>query len=164
MSGSANEDPYLHLENLNEIVDTIKINGVSRDAICLKLFPFSLRDRAKRWLQGLDRNSINSWEELATVFLQKNFPPSKTSQLKIEIAQFKQFDPENLYETWERFKELLKRCPQHGFTDRDKVQIFYNRLNGPTRTNLDAAAGGAMLLLGPIQATDLIKTIAMNTY
>ena len=99
-----------------------------------------------------------------TVFLQKNFPPSKTSQLKIEIAQFKQFDPENLYETWERFKELLKRCSQHGFTDRDKVQIFYNGLNGPTRTNLDAAAGGAMLMLGPIQATDLIETMAMNTY
>ena len=68
-SGSVNEDPYLHLENLNEIADTIKINGVSQDAICLKLFPFSLRDRAKRWLQGLDRNSINSWEELATIFL-----------------------------------------------------------------------------------------------
>ena len=49
-SGLANEDPYLHLENLNKIADTIKINGVSRDAICLKLFPFSLKDRAKRWL------------------------------------------------------------------------------------------------------------------
>ena len=47
-SGLYNEDPYLHLENLNEIADTIKINGVSRDAICLKLFPFSLKDRAKR--------------------------------------------------------------------------------------------------------------------
>ena len=47
-SGLHNEDPYLHLENLNEIADTIKINGVSRDAICLKLFPFSLKDRAKR--------------------------------------------------------------------------------------------------------------------
>ena len=88
-SGSVNQDPYLYLENLNDIADTIKINGVSRDAICLKLFSFSLRDRAKRWLQGLDRNNINSWEELATAFLQKIFPPSKTSQLKIEIAQFK---------------------------------------------------------------------------
>ena len=163
-SGAINEDPYLHLESLNEIADTIKINGVSRDAICLKLFPFSLRDRAKRWLQGLDRNSVNSWEELATIFLQKFFPPSKTSQLKIEIAQFKQFDLENLYETWERFKEMLKRCPQHGFTEGDKVQIFYNGLNGPTRTYLDAAAGGAMLMLGPLQATDLIETMAMNTY
>ena len=69
-----------------------------------------------------------------------------------------------MYETWERLKELLKRCPQHGFTDRDKVQIFYNGLNGPTRTNLDAAIGGAMLLLGLIQATNLIETMAMNTY
>ena len=49
--------------------------------------------------------------ELATIFLQNFFPPFKTSQLKIEIAQFKQFDPKNLYETRERFKELLKRCP-----------------------------------------------------
>ena len=102
--------------------------------------------------------------ELATVFLQKFFPPSKTSQLKIKIAQFKQFDLENLYQTWERFKELLKRCPQHGFTDRDKVQIFYNGLNGPTRTNHDAAVGGEILLLDLIQATDLIETMAVNTY
>ena len=120
-SGLYNEDPYLHLENLNEIADTIKINGVSRDAICLKLFPFSLKDRAKRQLQGLARNSVNSWEELATAFLQKFFPPSKTSQLKLEIAQYKQFEFENLYETWERFKELLKQCPQHGYSDEDKV-------------------------------------------
>ena len=37
-------------------------------------------------------------------------------------------------------------------------------MNGPTRTNLDAATRGAMLLLGLTQVTDLIETMAMNTY
>lgn len=45
--GNPLEDPNLHIGNFLQLCDTIKVNGVSDDAIQLRLFPFSLRDKAK---------------------------------------------------------------------------------------------------------------------
>ena len=73
----------------------MKMNDVIEDVIRMWLFPFSLRDKARGWLPS---GSINTWEELAQRFLSKFFPPSKTSKLKGEIAQFRQLDFETLYE------------------------------------------------------------------
>ena len=45
--GLAHEDPNAHILNVLEVCDTVKYNGVSDDAIRLRLFPFSLKDKAK---------------------------------------------------------------------------------------------------------------------
>ncbi|KAJ9136066.1 hypothetical protein P3X46_033180 [Hevea brasiliensis] len=45
--GSPSESPHVHLAHFLEIRDMLKINGVSDDAIRLRLFPFSLKDRAR---------------------------------------------------------------------------------------------------------------------
>jgi len=42
--------PHIHLRNFLAKYDTIKLNGVSADAVRLRLFPFSLTDRANDWL------------------------------------------------------------------------------------------------------------------
>ncbi|KMS93844.1 hypothetical protein BVRB_027390 [Beta vulgaris subsp. vulgaris] len=47
-AGLPNECPVSHIASFLEKCDTVKINNVSEDAIRLRLFPFSLRDRAKR--------------------------------------------------------------------------------------------------------------------
>jgi len=44
------EDPSLHLSIFLEVCDTLKLNGVSIDAICLRPFLFSLKDKARAWL------------------------------------------------------------------------------------------------------------------
>ncbi|KAF7821315.1 hypothetical protein G2W53_026770 [Senna tora] len=69
--GSPIEDPNNHILNFLEICDTFKHNGVSDDAIRLRLFPFSLRDKTKVWLQSLPEGSISTWEELHNNFLLK---------------------------------------------------------------------------------------------
>ncbi|KAF7832384.1 uncharacterized protein G2W53_014717 [Senna tora] len=139
--GSPIEDPNNHILNFLEIYDTFKHNGVSDDAIRLRLFPFSLRDKAKFWLQSLPEGSISTWEELAQQFLTKYFPPGKTAKMRNDITSFVLLDNESLYEAWERFKELLRKCPHHGLPKWLQVQTFYNGLSSEIRTSIDAAAG-----------------------
>ena len=63
------EDPNLHILNFLEVCDLVKYNGVSDDAICLWLFPFSLKDKAKHWLTTEPPDSITTWDELVEKFL-----------------------------------------------------------------------------------------------
>ncbi|GJZ26319.1 hypothetical protein Tco_0570572 [Tanacetum coccineum] len=55
-----------------------------------------------------------------------------------EINNFQQESDESLFRAWERFKELLIKCPQHYLTDMQKVILFYNELDVPTRQILDS--------------------------
>ncbi|MBN8152395.1 retrotransposon gag domain-containing protein, partial [Vibrio vulnificus] len=79
-------------------------------------------NKAKQWLHSLPRGSITSWDQLAGKFLQRYFPPAKTAKLKNDISAFVQQDSEPLCDTWERFKELLRRCPHHGLPTWLQVQ------------------------------------------
>jgi len=75
--GAVLEDPHSHMENFVAICDTLKINGISDDAIRLRLFSFSLRYKAKSWLRTQPQGSISTWEYMATKFVTKYFSLSK---------------------------------------------------------------------------------------
>ncbi|XP_073138626.1 uncharacterized protein [Henckelia pumila] len=160
---SAAEDPKQHLRIFLEIADTVKIHGVAEDTIRLRLFPFSLRDNARSWIQSLPLGNI-TWEDMASKFLTKYFPPTKSAQLKIEITTFHQQDSEQLYEAWEHYKELLRRCPTHNFKDWKKIELFYNGLNGPTRMSVSAAARGSVFSKYSKEAYDILEQMTINSY
>ncbi|GJT44792.1 hypothetical protein Tco_0953507 [Tanacetum coccineum] len=55
-----------------------------------------------------------------------------------EVTQDQQEPDESLFRAWERFKELVMKCPQHYLTDMQEVILFYNGLDVPTRKILDS--------------------------
>ena len=57
-AGLQGEDPYAHILTFLNVCATFKINGVMDDAIRLRLFPFSVRDKAQLWLTSLTSESI----------------------------------------------------------------------------------------------------------
>ena len=111
---AANNFEIKHITNFMELCEMFKFNDVIDDAVCLRLFPFSLRDGAKSWLNSLPANSITTWEELYQKFLNKFFPFKKQAKLRNEIVTFAQYDGKTLYELWGCFKELLRQFSQYG--------------------------------------------------
>lgn len=146
------------------ICETIKINGVTDEAIRLRLFQFSLKDKARAWLFSLPANSIQTWDQLLNVFIAKYFPPSKTSRFRNLITNFEQRDGETLCEAWDRYKDMLRCCPHHGLERWLIVQTFYNGLNPTDRLSIDASAGGAIMNKEPDEAYNLIEEIAINQH
>ena len=152
----------MHLTNFIEVCDTIKYNGVTEEALRMRLFPLSRGDRAKHWLTSQPPNSITSWKDLMQKFLTKFFPPAKIAHLVQEINTFRQLEGENLDEAWERFHELLRRCLHHRLTRWMQVHTFYNGLRDVNRTMIDASAGRALMKKTTDQAYEILENAAIN--
>ncbi|GJU72179.1 hypothetical protein Tco_1263584, partial [Tanacetum coccineum] len=115
-SGSNHQDANKHIEKVLEIVDLFHIPNITIDQVMLRAFHMSLTRVASRWLRNKPSGSITTWEDLKIKFLSKYCPPAYTAKKMEEINNFQQEPDENLYQAWERFKELLMKCPQHYLT------------------------------------------------
>jgi hypothetical protein len=85
--GKAHEDASAHLQHFLVICSTFTIKGVTRDAILLRLFPFSLLGKAKQWFY-INKESHTTWDHCSTAFLAKFFPIGKTNALREKFASF----------------------------------------------------------------------------
>ena len=140
--GLQDEDPNTHITNFLKVYDTFMINRAIDDAIKLRLFPFLLRNWTKQWLNSLSKRSITVWNQMVEKFLY--FALVKTTKMRNDISSYTQMESKTLYDTWERFKDLLRRCPYHGFLTWLQVQTFYNGLNHATTQMIDTAVGGTL--------------------
>ncbi|GKD23481.1 reverse transcriptase domain-containing protein [Tanacetum coccineum] len=141
---------------MEELLQAPTEGNVPNDVIKLMMFPYSLERVAKTWYEKEPPNSILTWEDLVTKFVNQFFPPSKTTHLKNEISRFTQKFKETFSEAWERFKELLRACPHNGFTELTQVDTFYNGLNENEQDSLNAAAGGNLLSKTTREALNII--------
>ncbi|GJT41317.1 reverse transcriptase domain-containing protein [Tanacetum coccineum] len=96
--GLPGDDANKHLDKFLTITWSMKQNGVTDDALRLYLFPYSLTHHATAWFDRLPKNSILTFQEMATKFLSKYFPPSMVTKLRNKISNFRQLLDESLFE------------------------------------------------------------------
>ncbi|XP_050220298.1 uncharacterized protein LOC126670577 [Mercurialis annua] len=154
-------DPNEHIAKFLGVLNTFKLHGITADQIKLRMFPFSLREKASIWLHSLSNESIHNWRELAQAFLNKYFPHGKTTKLTKDILEFVQFEGESLHEAWERFKDLQRSVPHHRLNREHVIQIFYDGTNVTTRETIDASSGGSLMQKTYEEALDLVEKLAI---
>nr|GFC95350.1 hypothetical protein [Tanacetum cinerariifolium] len=64
----------------------------------------------------------------------------------------------------ERFKEMLRACPHHGFTELAQIDTFYNGLNDNDQDSLNVMAGGNLLSNTTREALQIIENKSKVRY
>nr|GEZ88343.1 hypothetical protein [Tanacetum cinerariifolium] len=128
------QDPHNHLRFFNKVTSTFRHPEVPNTTVKLLLFPFSLEGEARIWLDKEPPRSILTWEDLT------------------------------FNEAWERFKDLLRQCPHHGFSELHQLDTFYNSLNPNDQDALDSAAGGNFLDKIPRECLSIIESKSKVRY
>ncbi|GJU58941.1 reverse transcriptase domain-containing protein [Tanacetum coccineum] len=142
----------------------MKFPNVPSTSVKLMLFPFSLEGAARIWLDKEPPQSILTWDDLVSKFINKFFPPSKTTNLRNEITRFQQRFDESFYEAWDRFNDLLRACPHHGFSELHQLDTFYNALNTNDQDSLNSAAGGPQRKAPVREKDDLLASKFMEIF
>nr|GEV50208.1 hypothetical protein [Tanacetum cinerariifolium] len=155
--GFERDNPHTHIGNFKRITATLKYRDVPNDAIKLMLFPYSLEGAARVWYEKEPPNSILTWDDLVNKFVNQFFPPSKTTHLINKISQFIQRFEETFEEAWDHFKEMLRACPHHGFSELTQIDTIYNGLTEQDQDSLNAAAGGNLLNKTTREALNIIE-------
>nr|GEV87392.1 reverse transcriptase domain-containing protein [Tanacetum cinerariifolium] len=160
--GLPGDDANKHLDKFLHVTQSIKVNGVTDDTLRLYLFPHSLTHHAIAWFDRLPRNSINTFEQMAKMFLEKYFPPFMVTKLKNEITNFRQHPDEPLFKAWERYNLSIDRYPNHNMLPVTQIDTFYNGLTLRHRDTINAAAEGTFMKRRPEECYDLIENMTVH--
>ncbi|GJU40342.1 reverse transcriptase domain-containing protein [Tanacetum coccineum] len=112
-----------------------------------------------RWINRLSSGLATTWDLFEKAFIGQYCPPLKTAKKLKEIRNFKQEVDEPLYRAWERYIDLLYRCPQHDLNNQQRVHIFYTGLYIPTRIMLDLKE-----FISLMTQTQALKSIQVMAY
>ena len=85
--GKPSEDPYRHVDELSQVCEINHLQNVPADTMKMKLFPATLRDRAKDWFLKLGKE-FTSWTEMEEEFLRKYYSVGKTTSVRKAIREF----------------------------------------------------------------------------
>lgn len=160
--GLALEDPLDHLDRFDKYCGLSKTNGVSEDAFKLRLFPFSLGDKAHTWEKNISSDTITTWDECKKAFLNKFFSATRTANLRNQISGFQQRGLEGFLDAWERFRSYLSQCPHHGFNNESLLSTFYRGVLPKFKSQLDTASNGNFLGRTVEDALELLENMTQS--
>ncbi|CAA7400123.1 unnamed protein product [Spirodela intermedia] len=79
------------------------------------------------------------------------------------IWSFSQRPGETLHETWEKFKDLLRKCPHHAIPKWQLNRIFYDGLLEQQRNIVDSICGGAFIEKTPDEIYSLYENLSESS-
>nr|GEW39343.1 reverse transcriptase domain-containing protein [Tanacetum cinerariifolium] len=110
------------------------------------------------------KRGLLTLDDLVSKFINQFFPLSKTTNLHNEITNFQQRFDESFSEAWDRFKDLLRACPHHGFLELHQLDTFYNALKSKDQDSLNSTAGGNFLDKMPHECLAIIESKSKVCY
>ncbi|KAI3701136.1 hypothetical protein L2E82_45781 [Cichorium intybus] len=125
-----------------------------------RLFPFTLKDKAKYWFTSLPLNSITTWDQLKAKFLQEFYPASKTTEVRRVIQDFQQKPGEAFHEAFDRLKELLRSCPHHEIPRWQLVKLFFERVSETHQAMINASSSGTFMWQDPEEAWQFLEQLS----
>nr|GEV77314.1 hypothetical protein [Tanacetum cinerariifolium] len=99
--------PHKHIHEFLRICNMFKYRDTENEAVRLMMFPQSLTEEAKTWLDELNEGTIETRDKLRTAFISRFFPPAIFDRLLGEIRAFSQQENESLTDAWLCMKEML---------------------------------------------------------
>nr|GEW63708.1 reverse transcriptase domain-containing protein [Tanacetum cinerariifolium] len=109
---------------------------------------------ADRTIEELLQAPTEGYEEAIVIpeILAENF------EIKTNLLQ------RHFGEAWDRFKEMLRACPHHGFSKLTQIDTFYNGLTEQDQDSLNAASGGNLLNKTTREALKIIENKSKVRY
>ncbi|KAJ3673155.1 hypothetical protein LUZ60_006529 [Juncus effusus] len=151
--GHRNDNPYIHLGELDRKSTVLYGKTNDLDNIKLTLFSHTLGDAPRDLLNHLQGGPFKTFEEVAQRFLKRYFP-----KLRSEITGIKQRSEENLQEYYERFVHLCASCPNHNLEESSLIAQFLEGMNDLDVRLLQCTSGGNINHLTPSHVRELIVT------
>ena len=118
------ENPFDHIETLEDYVSGIHENEAATYYIICKVFKYSLSRKAKNWLRHLTPGSLTTWSDVRTAFLTEFINEGRADEIRDKIWTFSQEPIEAFRSSWERFRRYQRDCPHHGFTEIQLLKRF----------------------------------------
>ena len=83
--------------------------------------------------------------------------------MRCTITTFAQGLGEKLHDAWDRFHDLLRKCPHHGVPKWHLAQVFYHGLDDTHQYLADASSGGNFLAKDENSAFELFESLVENS-
>jgi hypothetical protein len=157
--GETAENPYPHFQQFELVCSTVKIPGLPLDALKWKLFPFSLKDKARTWYFRHVHEAEGKWSILQDRFCLRYFPLKKIADLRRKVITFEQEDHEPLGAAWERQLSYTTAGPDLSLPECVLLQHFVLGLQPDSAKFLDTAAGGAFVYRTPSEGLEILAKI-----
>jgi len=143
--GEVDKNPYLHIRDFEQTCDCLRIEGISDKTLRWKLFPFSLKGRARQWYNQKVSKQQGDWGVLRSNLRLDFYTILQIVDLRVKILTFKQKENESLAQSWICFLELLESGPHLNIEGPTLLQHFYKGLHKKDRELLNTTFGGSFL-------------------
>ncbi|KAI3505831.1 hypothetical protein L1887_28117 [Cichorium endivia] len=153
-------DPYNHLYEFIAIANANTPRNTNKNIFRLRLFPFTLKEKAKYWFTSLPSNSIATWDQLKAKFLQEFYPTSKMTEIRRAIQDFQQKPGEGFHEAWDRLKELMRSCPHHDIPKWKLVKVFFEGASETNQAMINASSSGTIMMQDPEEAWQFLEQLS----